>query len=151
MPMQFVFEENLDSWHPKTHGPRNYLQSFYLASLIHKCGKKQYPFSEIRNFTADRRTRSSQKESDKNGTSSLSCDDGTTPKYKKSYGENINANFNAFMEKRCEDLIEADNVLFKNRKIFPKFVLAPFHTQASEEIICPILNSGTGEMELIQI
>ena len=30
------------------------------------------------------------------------------------------------MVRRCEDLIEADNVLFKNRKIFPKFVLAPF-------------------------
>ena len=30
------------------------------------------------------------------------------------------------MDKRCEDLIEADNVLFKNRKIFPKFVLALF-------------------------
>ena len=30
------------------------------------------------------------------------------------------------MDKICEDIIEADNVLFKNRKIFPKFVLAPF-------------------------
>ena len=30
------------------------------------------------------------------------------------------------MDKRCEDFIEADNVMFKNRKIFPKFVLAPF-------------------------
>ena len=39
-PMQFFVEENLDSWHPKTHGTRNYLQSFYLAALIHKCGKK---------------------------------------------------------------------------------------------------------------
>ena len=29
------------------------------------------------------------------------------------------------MDRRCEELIEADNVLFKNRKIFPKFVLAP--------------------------
>ena len=27
----------------------------------------------------------------------------------------------------------------------------PFHTQAAEEIICPILNPGTGEMELIHI
>ena len=65
-PMQFFVEENLDSWHPKTHGPRNYLQSFYLASLIHKCReKKQYLFAEIRNFTAGRRTRSFQKENDK--------------------------------------------------------------------------------------
>ena len=39
-PIQFFVEENLDSWHPKTHGPRNYLQSFYLACLIHKCGEK---------------------------------------------------------------------------------------------------------------
>ena len=30
------------------------------------------------------------------------------------------------MVSRCEDLIEADNVQLKNRKIFPKFVLAPF-------------------------
>ena len=89
-------------------------------------GEKQYPFAEIRNFTAGRRTRSSQKESDNNGTSSSSSDDETTSKYEKSYGENINANFNSLMENGCEDLIEADNVLFKNRKIFPKFVLAPF-------------------------
>ena len=39
-PIQFFVEENLDCWHPKTHGPRNYLHSFYLAALIHKCGKK---------------------------------------------------------------------------------------------------------------
>ena len=38
--MQFFAEENLVSWHPKTHSPRNYLQSFYLAALIHKCEKK---------------------------------------------------------------------------------------------------------------
>ena len=53
--------------------------------------KKQYPFAEIRNFTAGRRTRSSQKESDNNGTSSSSSDDETTPKYKKSFGANRNA------------------------------------------------------------
>ena len=38
-PIIFFAEENLDSWHPKTQGPRKYLQSFYLAALIHKCGK----------------------------------------------------------------------------------------------------------------
>ena len=75
-------------------------------------GKKQYPFAEIRNFTAGRSIRSSQKESDNNGTSSSSSDDETTLKYKKFFGSNINANFNAFMEKRCEELIESDNVLF---------------------------------------
>ena len=39
-PIKFFFEENLGGWHPKTHRPRNFLQSFYLADLIHKCGKK---------------------------------------------------------------------------------------------------------------
>ena len=86
-PMQFFVEENLDIWHPKTHGPRNYHQSFYLAALIHKCGGKKNSFADIRNFTAGRRTRSFQKESDNNGTFSSSSDDETTPKYKKSYGQ----------------------------------------------------------------
>ena len=38
--IEFFVEENLGNWHPRTHGPRNYLQSFYLAALIHKCRKK---------------------------------------------------------------------------------------------------------------
>ena len=83
-----------------------------LLSFIN-AGGKQYPYTEIRNFTAGRRTRSFQKESDNNGTSSLSSDDELTPKYKKIHGANINTNFNAFMDRRCEELIEADNVLFK--------------------------------------
>ena len=113
--------------------------------------EKKYPYAEIRNFTAGRMTRSFQKENDNNGTSSSSSDDEFTPKYKKSYWENINDNFNAFMDRICEELIKADNVLFKKRKIFPKFVLSPFHTQAAEEIIYPILNSGIRAMEIIQI
>ena len=111
--MQFFFEENLFILHPKTHGPRNYRQSFYLAALIHKCGKNnQYPYADIRKISAGIKTRSFQKENDNNGNSLLSSDDEFTPKYKKSYGGNINANFNAFLERRCEELVEVDNVLF---------------------------------------
>ena len=51
--------------------------------------EKKYPYAEIRNFTAGRRTRSFQKKNDNNGTSSSSSDDEFTPKYKKSYGANI--------------------------------------------------------------
>ena len=58
-------------------------------------GGKQYPYAEIRNFTAGRRTRSFQKESDNNGTSSSFSNDEFTPKYKKSYGKNIKAKLNA--------------------------------------------------------
>ena len=41
-PLKFFVEENFDSWHPKTHGSRNYFQSFYLAALIQKCGEKNH-------------------------------------------------------------------------------------------------------------
>ena len=71
-----------------------------------------------------------------------SSDDETTPKYKKSYGANINTNFNEFMVKRFEEPIEADSVLFKNRKIFPKFVLAPF---------CLFLDSKLDRLSLKQL
>ena len=39
-PLEFFVEENFDIWDPKIHGPFNYLQSFYLAALIQKCGEK---------------------------------------------------------------------------------------------------------------
>ena len=39
-PINVFVGENFDSWYPKTHGSRNYLQSFYLAALIQKSGKK---------------------------------------------------------------------------------------------------------------
>ena len=87
--------------------------------------KKQYPYAEIRKISAGIRTRSFQKENVIDETSSSSSDDEFTPKYKKIYGVNIKANFNVVMDRRCGELIVADNFLFKNRKIFPKFVLAP--------------------------
>ena len=96
-----------------------------MDALIHKCKKKQYPYAEIRKISAGIRTRSFKKENDNNETSSSSSDDEFTPKYKKSYGVNIKAKFNTFMVRRCGDFIEADKVLFKNRKTFPSFVLAP--------------------------
>ena len=112
-PIDFFVEEHLGNWHPGNHGPRNYLQSFYLAALIHKCREKNYQYAEHRNFTGNRKTISFQKESDNNGTSSSSSDDEFTTKYKKSYGVNIKAKFNAFMDRRCGEFIVADKVLFK--------------------------------------
>ena len=82
----FFSEENFDNLDPKIHGPRNYLQSFYLAALIQKCrGKTHYPFSEIRNGISIKRTRSSYNERMNNGTSLSYYDYETTPKVKKSF------------------------------------------------------------------
>ena len=73
-------------------------------------------------------TRSSYNEAMKNGTSLLSFDCETPPKYKKRFGKNINAKFNVFMKKRCDPIIETDNKLFKNRTQKPTFVLCSFKT-----------------------
>ena len=40
MLIGFFVDENVGNWHPRTHGTRNYLQSFYLAALVHKYRKK---------------------------------------------------------------------------------------------------------------
>ena len=34
MPRYFFVDKDFESWDPKTHGPRNYLQGFYVAALI---------------------------------------------------------------------------------------------------------------------
>ena len=48
-PIKFFVEEHFDSWHPKTHGPRNYLHSFYLADLIQKCVGKALSICRVSN------------------------------------------------------------------------------------------------------
>ena len=102
MPIKVFVQKNFDNWHPKTHGPRNYLQSFYFAALIQKCGGgKNYPYAEFRNISSRKRTRSSHQESDNNGTSSLSSDNETTPKFDNSFRTNFNAKFDARMKKIC--------------------------------------------------
>ena len=81
-PLEFFVEENFDIWDPLIHGPRNYLQSFYLAALIQKCGgKTHYPFAEIQNGNFKKRTRSSYNENMNNGNSLSSSDYETTPKF----------------------------------------------------------------------
>ena len=39
-PLEFFVESFFDIWDLKNHGPCNYLQTFYLAALIQKCGEK---------------------------------------------------------------------------------------------------------------
>ena len=65
-----------------------------------------------------------------------------TPKFKKSFGGNINAKFDVFMETRCDLIIEADNKLFKNRKQKTTFVLCSFQK---------LLNSKLNRLSLKEI
>ena len=39
-PIKFFVEENFDNWHPKTHGPHNYLQSFIWLISFKNAGEK---------------------------------------------------------------------------------------------------------------
>ena len=88
--------------------------------------KKHYPYAEFRNVSSIKRTRLSHKKSDNNVTSSSSSDNETTPKFKKSFGTNFNAKFDARMKTRCEFIIKADNELFHNKTRKPMFVLNSF-------------------------
>ena len=89
-------------------------------------GKKHYPFAEFRNVISRKRTRSSHKESENNGTSSSSSDNETTPKFKNIFGTNFNVKLDARMKTRCECIIKAYNELFQNRTRNPMFVLCSF-------------------------
>ena len=80
----------------------------------------------MRNVSTRKRTRSYHKESDNNGTSFLSSDNETTPKFKKSFEKNIKANFDAHMKTRCELIIKADNEVFNKKTNKPMFVLTSF-------------------------
>ena len=46
----FFAEKYFEIWDPKIHGPRNYLQSFYVAALIEERGtEKHYPLAMFQN------------------------------------------------------------------------------------------------------
>ena len=81
--------------------------------------KEHYPFAEFLNGIPGKRTRSSHNESMNNVTSSSSSDNETTPKFRKSFEKNINANFNKHMTMRCEFIIKADNEVFNMRSKTP--------------------------------
>ena len=50
-PKSFFVEKDFDSWDPKIHGSRNYLQGFNLAALVDKFGTtKHYPLEMFQKF-----------------------------------------------------------------------------------------------------
>ena len=55
-----------------------------------------------------------------------SSDNETTPKYKKIFKHNINANFNTIIMKRYEIIIKEDNGMYNFRTTTPEFVLTSF-------------------------
>ena len=93
MPKYWFVKKDFESRDPKIHGPRNYLQSFYLAALIDKFGtNKSYALEMFRNGTY-KNTRSSYKGTMNYGTPLLSFDSEMESKIKKSFLKNCHATF----------------------------------------------------------
>ena len=78
---KYVFvEKYFKSLDHKIHGPRNYLQSFYVDDLIDKCGtKKNYPLAKYLNVIS-KEMRSSVTGMMDNGITLKSSDSATTSK-----------------------------------------------------------------------
>ena len=74
MPLEYFVEKHFDIWDPEIHSPREYLQSFYLASLIQKCGEKSIIHLQIFVMVFEKWTRSSYNDIMNNVTSSSSSD-----------------------------------------------------------------------------
>ena len=95
---QFVFEKDFESWYSKIHGPRNYLQSFYVASIIDKFRtNKHYPLAMFRNGTP-KQIRSSYKCTMNYGTPSSSSNSEMASKIKKSFVKKCHATFDKKIE-----------------------------------------------------
>ena len=104
-------EKYFESWDTKIHGPRNYLQIFYVDALIDKCGTpKYYPLAMYQNGIC-KETRSSVTGNTDNGIPSSSTDSATTSKRKK-YRRDT---FKLQMKKHCLYLKAQDDELFRNR------------------------------------
>ena len=110
---QIVFaEKDFDSWDLKIHTPRNYLQSFYVNSLIDKCGTtKNYPLAMFQNGIS-KKTRSYYIVMMDDVIPLFYSDSTITSKEKK----NLHATFKIKMKIHCRSLKADDDALFTKRK-----------------------------------
>ena len=82
-PKPFFVEKYFDGWDSIVHGPCNYLQSFYVAAFINKCGTtKHHPLEMFLNGIR-KNTRSSVTENMDDVIPSSYSDSAMTPKKKK--------------------------------------------------------------------
>ena len=128
-PKSFYVEKYFESWDPKIHGPRKYLQIFYVAALIDECGNKNhYTLAMFRNFIP-RKTRSSYKVTMNDGTPFLSSDSEMASKKKK-----IAVPLSGKMNIRCYYIKIDDDALFKNMSKRPSFVIRPLNAMLNFEL-----------------
>ena len=131
----FIVEKYFESWDPKIHGPRNYLQSFYVAAFVDECGTNNHCPLEIFRNGISKNTRSSDKGTINNGSPSSYSDCEMGSKIKKRFLKNCHATFDKKMKFNCHALKFDDDYLFKNSsKKIPTFVTSPFLTMLNVEV-----------------
>ena len=125
-----IVEKDFDIWDPKIHGPRNYLQSFYVAALIEECGtEKHYPLANFQNGIPKNMILS-YKDTMDYGTPVSSSDSEMASKENK----NRRSMFEKKMNMHFYSLKIDDDALFKNMSKRPAFVLRPLKSMLNFEV-----------------
>ena len=92
-PKYCFVEKYFEIWDPKIHGPRNHLQSFYVAALIDECRtNNHYPLAMFINGIYEK-TRLSYKVTMNNGNPLSSSDSEMASKIKESFVKIFHATF----------------------------------------------------------
>ena len=101
----FFVENEFKEWDPKSHGPRNFAQSFYIASLIHyDSNQKKYPLANVRNGC--RQTRTTARKID--GIIPTSSAESSNSEKRRM---NSQSSFKAELTTRCQAFIKRDKAL----------------------------------------
>ena len=109
-PKPFFDEKYFESWYLKIHSPTNYIQSFYVAALIYKCGTtKHYPRAIYLNDISNETGSSVTGKIDDVFPSSHS-DSATISNRNK----NLRDMFQSQMKKHCLSIKAQDDTLFRN-------------------------------------
>ena len=123
-------EKYFESWDPKIHDPRNYLQSFYVATLIDKLATTNNDPPAIYRNGIYKETISSVTGIMDDGTPSSSSDTSTTSKIEN----NLHDTFKLQMKNNCLSLRSWDDELFKNGQIKPGIVLKTLKAMIDHEV-----------------
>jgi hypothetical protein len=126
--LAFFVEDDFKEWNPKIHGPRNFLQSFYVAALAYDAGSlKDYPMAnthkgilqetrsstnEVMNIEYESESESSVASADSSSRSSQDASSNATSKKKNNRREQ----FSLPLKKHCNLLKLKDDELFSSDK-----------------------------------
>eukprot|EP00978_Attheya_sp_CCMP212_P038892 scaffold197238_cov26-Attheya_sp.AAC.2 len=147
--VEFFVEDDFKDWNPKIHGPRNFLQSFYIAALAYDAGSlKDYPMAnkrkgvlqETRSSTNPNEGMDMEYESESSVSSAASSSRSNHDANSKATSEKKNNRREQFalpLKKYCKWLKLKDDELFTRDKKRPQAGIALMPLQ---KVLDPILD-----------